>query len=254
MPSGIATPAPVGLGPPAGLEVERVGRHLAEVLDDLGARRSAEGVGIGADRAHGIRSQDREARRPTLGVVRGHRRGALEQPVDNNDRRPGQLVAPGDRGPDVLAVVEEELQVEPGRLAAGVAVAAGRLLDAPEPAAESDVRDLDRVEEQRPVGPAVLDEEERGVALELGQPERRLESPDHGFEEVTGDRRGMLDLAPREVRGVAGEVGDQEESTLGCRSHACTLDLGVTPMSSPQISRRAGWPSHRSGTGAILTS
>ena len=87
-----------------------------------------------------------------------------------------------------------------------------RLVDAPQPAPEREVGRLDRIEQQRSVGTAVLDEQERGVALELGQPERRLEPPDDRLEQVAGDGRRVLDLASAKVRGVAGQVGDDEEA------------------------------------------
>ena len=114
--------------------------------------------------------------------------------------------------------MDEQLEVELGGEPARVAVAARRLVDAPEATAEGEVGRLDRVEQQRSVGSAVLDEEEGGVALELRQPERRLEPADDRLEEVARDRRRVLDLASREVRRVPGQVGDDEEAGLGCRA------------------------------------
>ena len=74
--------------------------------------------------------------------------------------------------------------------------------------------------EERPLGAPVLDEQEGGVALELGQAERRIEAADDRLEQVAGDRRRVLDLAPREVGGVAGQVGDDEETGLGVAAMA----------------------------------
>ena len=132
---------------------------------------------------------------------------------------PGELVAAGDPAAHVLAVVDEELEVQLRRTLAGVAVAGRRLVDAPEASPKGDVGGLDRVEEEGSLGPPVLDAQERGVALELRQPERRLQAPDDRLEQVARDRRRVLDLAPGEIRGVAGDVGDDQEAGLGCRCH-----------------------------------
>ena len=130
-----------------------------------------------------------------------------------------QLVTSGDATPDERTVVDEDLEVESRRQPTRVAVAGRRLVDAPQSTPERKVGRLDRVEEERAVGAPVLDEQERRIALELGQPERWLQPSDDRFEEVTGDGRRMLDLAPREVRGVAGQVGEDQEAGLGCRCH-----------------------------------
>ena len=169
-------------------------------------------------------------------------RRALEQAVDEDHVRSGQLVATGDAAANEGPVVDEQLEVEPGRQLARVAVAARGLVDAPQPASERDVGRLDRIEEQRPVGPPVLDEEERGVAFELGQPERRLQAADDGLEEVAGDGRRVLDLAAGEVGRVAGEVRDDEETGLGVDAMRGTLDLGAAPMSIPGSRIRVAHP------------
>ena len=103
-------------------------------------------------------------------------------------------------------------------------------------ATECEVAGLDRVQEQRGLGPAVLDEHERRVALQLRQAERRLQPPDDGLEQVAGDRRGVLDLAPRQVCGVAGEVGERRKPVSGV-APCQKLDLGATPMSMPVMCR-----------------
>ena len=74
------------------------------------------------------------------------------------------------------------------------------LLDAPEPPAEREIGRFDGIQEQRALGPAILDVEERRIAFELGQPERRLEPPDDRLEEIARDRRRVLDLATRRGR------------------------------------------------------
>ena len=183
------------LGLPARLEVERERGDLAEVLDRLLGGDQAERVGSSPRASTRRAGEQREA-----GAARRGGRRALEQPVDEDDVGARQLVATGDPRPDVRAVVDEQLEVEPGRQPARVAVAARRLVDAPQPSPEGEVRGLDRVEQERPVGAPVLDEQEGGVALELGQPERRIEPADDRLEEVAGDRRSVLELAPRRGR------------------------------------------------------
>ena len=64
-----------------------------------------------------------------------------------------------------------------------------------QPAPEGEIARLDRIEEQRPVGSPVLDEQERCIALELGQSERRLQAADDRLQEVAGDDRRVLQLA-----------------------------------------------------------
>jgi hypothetical protein len=102
---------------------------------------------------------------------------------------------------------------------AGVAIAGRRLGDAPQATAEGDVGSLDGVEQQGALGPPALHPQERGVALELRQPERRLQAPDHRLEEVAGDGRRVLDLASGEIRGVSREVGNQEEARFWDGGH-----------------------------------
>ena len=119
--------------------------------------------------------------------------------MDEDDVAPSQLVATGDATADEGPVVDEQLEVEPRCQPTRVAVAARGLVDAAQAPPEGDVRRLDRVEEERAVGASVLGEEERSVALELGQPERRLQPPDDRLEQVARDGRGVLDLAA--VRG-----------------------------------------------------
>ena len=116
--------------------------------------------------------------------------------MDEDDVRSGQLVATRDATADERPVMDEELEVEAGRQPARVAVAARGLVDAAQPSPERDVRGLDRIEEQGSVGAPVLDEQERRIAFELRQPERRFETADDRLEQVAGDGRGVLDLTP----------------------------------------------------------
>ena len=71
----------------------------------------------------------------------------FEQAVDHDDGGAGELVAAGDPAAHVLAVVDEELQVQLWRTLTGVAVAGRRLGDAPQTPPKGDIGGLDGVEE-----------------------------------------------------------------------------------------------------------
>ena len=174
-------------------------------------------------------------------LPRRRRPGSLQQPMNDDDVGSGELVPTRDLCPDILAVMDEQLQVKLGREATRVAVTAGRLINASQPAAEGEVRSLDRVEEQRCIGAPVLDPQEGRVAFEFRQPERRVQATDNRLKQVAGDRGRVLQLAPREICRVSGEVRDDEEAGLGCCAHGLTLDLGVTPMSIPSRNLRSGF-------------
>ena len=120
--------------------------------------------------------------------------------MGEDDVGPGELVATSDAAVDVRAVVDEHLEVEPRCQPARGAVAAGGRVDAPEPAPEGEVARLDRIHQERARSPAVLDEQEPGIALELRQAERRVEATDDGLEQVARDDRCVLELAPRRGR------------------------------------------------------
>ena len=75
------------------------------------------------------------------------------------------------------AVVDDELEVEVRDPDARVALARRRLADVAAAPAEPEVAALDGVEEHRPVDRLDRREGERGVALELGQPEARAGAP-----------------------------------------------------------------------------
>ena len=192
---------------PASLEIQGECVDVAEMLDRLLAGSKPQRLGVEPEGIDGRGREEREAVGPRLGGA-----GALQQPVDDDDVRPGQLVPAGDTTPDERAVVDEQLEVEPGSQPARIAVAGRRLVDAPQPAPKGEVGRLDRVEQEGPVGAPILDEQERRIALELGQPERRLQAADDRLEEVAGDGRRVLHLAARQVGGVAGQVGDDEET------------------------------------------
>ncbi len=227
--------ADAGLGLPTSLQVEREGRDPAQMLDRELTRPQAKSAGLEIKGPDRVVCEQREAiaHRP------GSRR-PLQQTVHEDDVRPSQLVPTGDASTNERAVVHEEFEVEPGRQPARVAVAARGPVDAPQPTPECDVGRLDRVEEQRAVGPPVLDEEECRIALELGQPERWFQAADDRLEEVARDRRRMLDLTSGQVRRVPGEVRDDQEPRLGCRCHGGN----ARPWSRSNVNSELAWPCH----------
>ena len=113
----------------------------------------------------------------------------------------------------------DEFEVEMLHLAAGVALAGGGLLDVAQSLAEGEVCRLDGVLEHRAVDLVGDRVEEGRVALELGEPERRTQAPDHGVHHVGDDVLGMLELDAGEKAGVAGDVGDHETGGFGFRKH-----------------------------------
>ena len=186
------------------------------MLDRLLARSEPQGIGVETESLDGGGREQREA------VARAPRRRAapFSSRWTTMTSDPASSSRPAMRLRTKAPWWTNTLRSSFGRQPARVAVAARRLVDAPQPTPEGEVGRLDRVEQQRPVGASVLDEQERGIALELGQSERRLQPADDRLEEVAGDGRRVLDLAPRQVRGVAGQVGDDQEAGLGCRCHA----------------------------------
>ena len=139
--------------------------------------------------------------------------------MDDDHVGPEQLPAPGDGLLDGGAVVDDELEVEIRDPHARIARAGGRLADVAAAPAEPEVAALDRVQEHRPVEPVGRREGERGVALELCQPEGRAERGDDGPDEVGQDVLGVIELDVAEVAGVPGDVGDQEPGGLRTREH-----------------------------------
>ena len=128
---------------------------------------------------------------------------------------PEELLAPGHLLQDGDAVVDDELEVEVGDPAARVALAGGGLADVAAAPAEPEVAALDGVEEHRAVDRLGGHPGERGVTLELGQPEVGPQRRDDRADQVGQDVLGVIELDVGEVARVAGDVGDQEAGGLG---------------------------------------
>ena len=132
---------------PDGLEVADPASHLADDVVRLPMLDQARPCRIGE-------THDPDA------LVRVERIGAdaqlgldvvLEQSMDHDDVAADQFLATGHPLPGDQAVMDDELQVEPGDVGAGVAVALRRLADVAETPAEGDVAVLDGVLEDRSV-------------------------------------------------------------------------------------------------------
>ena len=231
---GDVEPAHAAFVLPASLEVQRERVDPAEVLDLLraGPERRASASRPSASTAAAVNNAKPLARASAAPLPFSSRWATMTS-------GPGQLVPAGDATPDERTMVDEYLEIEPRRQPARVAVAGRGLVDAPQPATEGEIARLDGVEQQRPVGPPVLDEQERGIAFELGQTERRFQAADDRLEEVARDGRRVLDLTPRQVCGVASQVGDDQEAGLGCRCH----DAEGRPWSRSNVNTRSScWP------------
>ena len=129
--------------------------------------------------------------------------------------RPQKLLAAGDPLAQRHPVVDDELEVEVGDPNTGVAGARGRLADVATAPAEPEVAAFDGIEQERTVELVGRRVHERGVALELREPERRTQGGDDGADEVGQDVVRVIELDARELSRVAGDVGDQEADGLG---------------------------------------
>jgi len=96
-----------------------------------------------------------------------------------------------------------------------VAFALRRLADVAKAPPEREVTAFDAVLEGRPVELGRDHVDERGVALELGQPEGRPQAPDDDIGEVGQDVLGVIELDTGEVARVPADVGDDETGRIG---------------------------------------
>jgi hypothetical protein len=131
-----------------------------------------------------------------------------------------ELAASGDIVLDERAVVRAELQIELRRPPARVAGAAGGEGDGSTASCEREIRGLERLEQRSAAERCRLRRDaENRVALELRQPERRAEPGCDHAEQVGEDVMGVLELYTRQVRGVAADVGEHENTLSHDLSH-----------------------------------
>jgi hypothetical protein len=136
--------------------------------------------------------------------------------MDEDDVGSEQLLLAGDALAQDRAVVDDELQVELGDTHTRIAITRCRLAHVAASPSEAEVAALDCVEEQRPIQLLCDGERERGVALELGQPEAGSKRADDRAHEIREDVLRVIELDAREVARVPRDVGEQETGRLSC--------------------------------------
>ncbi len=141
----------------------------------------------------------------------------LEQAVDQDHVAAGEFFAARHPLPDELAVMNDELDVEALHAAAGLTLAAVGLLDVAEPPAEGEIRSLGGILEKRPVDLVGQRIDERRVAFELGEAERRPERPDQRIHDVGDDVLRVVEFDAGHEVGIAGNVGDDETGRFRLR-------------------------------------
>ena len=149
--------------------------------------------------------------------------------MDHDHVATDQFLATGHPLPGDQAVMDDELQVEPGDVGAGVAVALRRLADVAQAPPEGDVAVLDRVLEDRSVDHVGDDVGEGRVALEFGQSEGRPERANDGVSQVGQDVLRVIEFDAREVARVAADVGEDETRGLRLVGHCDPLQRRTDP-------------------------
>jgi hypothetical protein len=159
-----------------------------------------------------------------------------------------ELLAPGHSLPDHEPMVDDRLEVERRDTDARITLAVRRLADVSKASPERDVGRLDRVLEDRAVRGCRDQVAERGVALELGQPERGPNGTDDRVDQVGEDVLGVVELDAGEIAGVAGDIGDEQERGLRSVDHHPASERSIvstagtsttaSPPGAPSLNRR----------------
>ena len=144
----------------------------------------------------------------------------LEQPVDENDVASGEFFSAAHLLLHHLAAMDDELEIEIAHRDAGLALAGRGLAHVAQPAAEFEIRALDRVLQQRAVDLFRHRIDECGVALEFCEAKRRPQPLHHRIHEIGDDVLRMVEFDRREEVGVAGDVGNREIGSFSLRKHA----------------------------------
>ena len=143
----------------------------------------------------------------------GH--GVLHQPVQADHLRSLQLAASGQRLRGVDAVMQEEFEIELPHVAAGVTGAGGVEPHRRQRVGEAAIDPLDRIERKLRLRQAGIGQiGQRGVALQIGQHDRRLDLGEDALEQRIEHALGMLELRAGQEHGVAGNIGDQQKTLL----------------------------------------
>jgi hypothetical protein len=187
---------------PARPQVDQSAAHLADVLIALH-------VGNEAGKSQRVRACIGYQRVAAQPVRLGDR--VLEQPMGHDHVGPDQLAAPSDIVLDERAVVGTELEIELWRAPAGVARAARSQRHRATAAGKREVCRLERPQQSDAVDRLALwRDAEHGVALKLGQSQRRAQPIGDHPQQVSENVVGMLELYAREVSRVATDVGEHE--------------------------------------------
>jgi hypothetical protein len=154
----------------------------------------------------------------------------LEQTVDEDHVAAGKLLATRHLLPDELAVMNDELDVEALHLAASLALAAIGLFEVAQPLAERETGLLDGILQQRAVDLGGGRVNERRVAFEFREAERRTQRPDQRIHDVGDDVLGVVEFDAGHEARVAGDVGDRETG----RSVVGSIVASSRPMIRPE--------------------
>ncbi len=139
--------------------------------------------------------------------------------MHDDDVAPDQPIAAGHPLSSDRPMVDHELQVEPRDERACIAVALRGLADVAQVPPEREVAVLDGVLQRRPVHDLRDDVGERGVPLELREPEGGSERADDGIGEVGEDVLSVVELHACEVARVAADIRDDETGGFGSVGH-----------------------------------
>ena len=152
----------------------------------------------------------------------------LQQPMNQDHVAADQLFLPGHDLLGDLSAVGDELEIERRDQPAGVAFADRGLLDVTLPPAEGEIHTLDRVLQMRAVELRRGEIDERRIAFELRQLERRAKCADDRIDQVGEDVLRMIELDPGQIAGVAGDVSNDEARGFGLGQHGITdrFDVG----------------------------
>ena len=207
---------PTELGRPGSLQVAQPGHDLADALEVLAvldeARPRPGRRGPSPRRRRRCTSRRRRSRSSSRTWFFSSRWTTMTSLPTSSSHDADPLA-------DDLPVVGDDLQVEVRDEDAGVALAARRLADVAEPAAEGEVAPLDDVLELRPVHRLGDRIDEGRVTLELGELEGRPEGAHDRPDQVGQDVLRMVELGAGEEAGVAGDVGDDEAGGLWLVEH-----------------------------------
>jgi hypothetical protein len=157
---------PIAFLLPGRLQIAHPAGHVADDVDRFLVRDQALGRGIdahGLDAGIGI---ERVGMAPETLVD-----GVLQEAMHDDHIGAGELLAAGHLVLDERAVMRDELDVQILHLGAGLAGAGGRLADVAQPSPEGEIGGFHRVLQQRSVHLLAHRIDERGIALELRQPE-----------------------------------------------------------------------------------